>query len=145
MTFQKLPALLETLKPTLAQLSKTVTTNEPVLRADDAWRVVFAYARRWQIEMSFRYGKSELAMESPRLWRWERRLKLLLMATVVYAFLLTLLDLSQQLMRQWLLRWWCHRSGKRYREASVPLYRLRSAISRLWLEYPPPSPALLFS
>jgi hypothetical protein len=120
-------------------------TNEPVLSADDAWRVVFAYARRWQIEMSFRYGKSELAMESPRLWRWERRLKLLLMASVVYAFLLTLLDLSQQLMRQWLLRWWCHRSGKRYREASVPLYRLRSAISRLWLEYPPPSPALLFS
>src|SRR5436190_3494465 len=31
LTFQKLPALLETLKPTLAQLSTTVTTNEPVL------------------------------------------------------------------------------------------------------------------
>jgi len=86
-------------------------TNEPVLTAADAWRVVFAYARRWQIEMSFRYGKSELAMESPRLWRWENRLKLLMMATVVYAFLLSLLDPSHQAVRQWLLRWWCHRSG----------------------------------
>lgn len=120
-------------------------TSEPVLTATDAWRVVFAYARRWQIEMSFRYGKSELAMESPRLWRWENRLKLLLMATLVYAFLLTLLDPSHELLRQWLLRWWCHRTGKRNREASVPLYRLRSAISRLWLDFRPPSPSLLFS
>jgi hypothetical protein len=120
-------------------------TNEPILTAKDAWRVLFAYARRWQIEMSFRYGKSELAMESPRLWKWENRLKLLMMVTVVYAFLLTLLDPSQELLRQWLLRWWCHRNGKRNREASVPLYRLRSAISRLWLDFPPPSPSLLFS
>jgi hypothetical protein len=119
-------------------------TSEPVLTAADAWKVVFAYARRWQIEMSFRYGKSELAMESPRLWKWENRLKLLLMATLVYAFLLSLLDPSQQLLRQWLLRWWCHRTGKRNRETSVPLYRLRSAISRLWLDYRPPSSSLLF-
>jgi hypothetical protein len=120
-------------------------TNEPVLTAKDAWRIVFAYARRWQIEMSFRYGKSELAMESPRLWKWHNRLKLLLMVTLVYAFLLSLLDLSHELLRHWLLRWWCHRNGKRNRDASVPLYRLRTAISRLWLQYRPPSPALLFS
>lgn len=44
-------------------------TNEPVLTREDAWRVVLSYARRWQVEMSFRYGKSELAMESPRLWK----------------------------------------------------------------------------
>lgn len=119
-------------------------TNEPVLTAKDAWRIVFAYARRWQIEMSFRYGKSELAMESPRLWKWENRLKLLLIVTLVYAFLLSLLDPSHELLRQWLLRWWCHRNGKRNRVTSVPLYRLRSAISRLWSEYRPPSPSLLF-
>jgi DDE family transposase len=119
-------------------------TSEPVLTTSDAWRIVFAYARRWQIEMSFRYGKSELAVESPRLWRWDRRLKLLLMVTLVYAFLLSLLDHSHELLRQWLLRCWCHRTGKRNRDASVPLYRLRSAISRLWLDFPPPSPALFF-
>ena len=43
-------------------------TTEPVHDAEDAPAVVLAYARRWQIEMGFRYNKSELAMESPRLW-----------------------------------------------------------------------------
>ena len=32
LSFQKLPGLLEQLKPTMAQLGQTVTTNEPVLR-----------------------------------------------------------------------------------------------------------------
>jgi hypothetical protein len=111
-------------------------TNEPVDSAQDAWHVVFAYARRWQVEMSYRYAKSELAMESPRLWRWENRIKLLLMVTLVYAFLLSLLDSSLEPIRNWLLRYWCHRTGKRNREASIPLYRLRSALSRLWLAHP---------
>src|SRR6266487_4538190 len=38
-------------------------TNEPIETVEDMWKVIFAYARRWQIEMMFRYGKSELAME----------------------------------------------------------------------------------
>jgi hypothetical protein len=113
-------------------------TNEPIYSAEDAWRVVFAYARRWQVETTYRYAKSELAMESPRLWTWENRLKLLLMATLVYAFLLSLLDPDLEKLRQWLLRLWCHRTGKRHRDVSMPLYRLRSALSRLWLDYPPP-------
>jgi hypothetical protein len=118
-------------------------TNEPVLSKEDAWRVVLSYARRWQVEMSFRYQKSELAMESPRLWKWDNRLKLLLMVSLVYAFLLSLLDPAFSSLLDRLLRGWCHRSGKRYRQASVPLYRLRSALSRLWLAYHPTSPALL--
>jgi hypothetical protein len=111
-------------------------TNEPVKTAEDAWRVVLAYARRWQIEMSFRYNKSELAMESPRLWAWERRIKLLLMVTLAYAFLLSLLDETLELLREWLLRHYCHRTGKRGRETPAPLYRLRAALSRLWLDFP---------
>lgn len=98
---------------------------------------MLAYARRWLIETTFRYTKSDLAMESPRLWRWDNRLKLLLMVTLVYAFLLSLLNLDGQLLRNWLLQHWCHRTGKRYREFTIPLYRLRSAISRLWLSHPP--------
>ena len=31
-------------------------------------------------------------MESPRLWFWENRLKLLLMVSLLYSFLLSLLD-----------------------------------------------------
>lgn len=112
-------------------------TTQRVERSDAAWEVVFAYARRWQIEVAWRYSKSELAMESPRVWTWERREKLLLMATLVYAFLLSLLDEQLQELRDWLLRFWCHRTGKRSRQTSAPLYRLRSAISRLWQKFLP--------
>lgn len=117
-----------------------LVTNQPVHTPRQAWHFIFAYARRWQIEMAWRYSKSELAMESPRLWWWQNRLKLLLMATLAYAFLLSLLPIDS--LRNWLLRYWCHRTGKRCRDASTPLYRLRSAISRLWLAYPPPPPRL---
>lgn len=118
-------------------------TNEPIETTADAWRIVRAYARRWQIEMSFRYGKSELAMESPRLWTWERRLKLLLLATLAYAFLLSLLEACWEWLRVWLLRHFCHRTVERARETPSPLYRLRSAISRLWLAYPAAPPGTL--
>jgi hypothetical protein len=103
-----------------------------------AWAIVLIYARRWQIEMVWRYSKSELAMESPRVWDWDVRLKLLLLATLAYAFLLHLLDSSLAALRVFLLRNWCHRTGKRYQEVAAPLYRLRSAISRLWQAAPPP-------
>lgn len=107
-------------------------TNEPVETVEDAWRIAWAYARRWQIEMTFRYNKSELAMESPRLWSWQRRLKLLYMVTLAYAFLLSLLDPSLELLRKGLLRQFCHRTGTRCQDTPAPLYRLRSALSRLW-------------
>ena len=110
-----------------------------------AWKVVFAYARRWQIEMSFRYGKSELAMESPRLWKWDNRLKLLLMASIAYAFLLSLLTDSFEQVILWLLRFFCHRTGKKYQQAKIPLYRIRSALSRLWVFFSDPQFSYGFS
>jgi hypothetical protein len=118
-------------------------TNEPVASTEELWRIVLSYARRWQLEMVWRYGKSELGMESVRVWTWERRKKLLLLAALAYAFLVSLLDTSYDLLRTWLLAHWCHRTGKRSRESPTPLYRLRSALSRLWLAYPrPPGPLL---
>jgi hypothetical protein len=114
-------------------------TNEPVPDAAAAWPIILAYARRWQIEMAYRFSKTELAMESPRLWRWDNRLKLLLMVTVIQGFLLSLLAMPHYPLRRWLLRQWCHRTGKRYRLAAIPLYRLRAALRRLWLAYPPPA------
>ncbi len=56
---------------------------------DYAWPVVTAYDRPWQMEMCFRTCKSHLGLESPRLWSWENRLKLLLMASLVHALLLS--------------------------------------------------------
>lgn len=112
-------------------------TNEPVDKAEDAWRIILAYARRWQIEMSYRYAKTELALESPRLWAWHNRLKLMMMVALVYAFLLSLLDSQLEGLRCWLLRHWCHRTGNHLRQVACPLYRLRSALARLWSSHPP--------
>lgn len=112
-------------------------TNERVLTEEQAWTIFFIYKRRWKIETSFRYGKCELAMESPRLWFMENRLKLLSTVTVVFAFLLSLLEPYSKDLVEKILRFKCHRTGKRCREALAPLYRLRWAISRLWSDHRP--------
>ena len=91
-------------------------TNEALTNEEETWRVVFAYVRSFQIEQTWRYDKSELAFQSPRLWHWAQREKLLLMARLSYAFLLTRLAPRYALLRLWLLR---------------------SALSRLRQQHPP--------
>jgi hypothetical protein len=123
-----------------ARMKKSVMyliTNELVLNEGQAWEVFFTYRRRWQIETSFRYAKCELTLECPRLHSLEARLKLLGMVMLVYAFLLSLLDPLHQELIQALLRFKCHRTGKRYKETLAPLYRLRWALSRLWDDFRP--------
>ena len=110
-----------------------ILTNLKITSAKKAWTVVFCYARRWQIEAAFRYSKSELALESPRLWFWENRLKLMMILSVVYAFLLSLLILEHHHIQE-LLRWGCHRTGKRHQNALVPLYRVRTALMNIWTQ-----------
>jgi len=118
-------------------------TNETIHTSAQAWQIVFAYARRWQIEMSLRFTKSEMAFESPRLQAWEARLKFLLIASLAYAFLLSLLSKLDFLFA--LLNQYCHRTGKWSRTISTPLYRLRLALSRLWLDFRPHSLPKLIS
>lgn len=113
-------------------------TNELADTPSASWRIVYAYARRWQIEMSFRFCKTELAMQSPRLWAWENRLKFLLMVTLAYAFLLSLLDPNLKDFRDTLLRRFCPRTGKRSRGSPTPLYRIRIALDYLILSTGPP-------
>ncbi len=62
-------------------------------------------------------------MESPRLWFWENRLKLLLMVSLVYAFLLSWTKEADSSLVQDLLRGWRHRTGKRRRGFAAPLSR----------------------
>jgi hypothetical protein len=112
-------------------------TNEPLADVDAAWQVVFAYSRRWQVEMSIRYGKAELALESPRLRSWTALTKLWAITALVQAFLVSLLDDRLAPLRTWLLQRWCARSDKRSRNTPAPLYRLRLALSLLWLAYRP--------
>jgi hypothetical protein len=110
-------------------------TSEVVPNAEKAWEIVFAYAKRWEIEEFWRYTKSELGIQSPRVWTWERREKLLLIVSLAYAFLLSLLHPEMRSLCYKLLRNWAHRTGKRNRLRAVPLYRLRAVLARLWLYY----------
>lgn len=141
--FPYFPLTLVVSRPGKGRKPWYLITNERVASVADAWRIVLAYNRRWQVEMSIRYSKSELAFESPRLLAWVNRAKLLAIAALVQAFLFSLLDDRLLPLRTWLLRHWCHRTGKRNRSASVPLYRLRLALCALWLAFRPfPLPRL---
>ncbi len=135
--FPDFPLTLVVSRPGKGRKPWYLITNETVKTVEDAWRIVLAYNRRWQIEMSIRYSKTELAFESPRLLAWEHRAKLLAIAALVQAFLFSLLDKSFSPLRSWLFRYWCHRTGKRSRSVAAPLYRLRLALSNLWLAYRP--------
>jgi hypothetical protein len=106
-------------RPGLGRKPWYLITTEPVYNAEQAWKIIFAYARRWQIEMSLRFTKSELAFESPRLLKWESRLKFLLITSLAYAFLLSLLPNTDFLFT--LLSRYCHRTGKWSQEISAPL------------------------
>jgi hypothetical protein len=111
-------------------------TNEVVTTTDDAWHIVLAYARRWHIEMAFRNLKSEMAIQSLRVYDWEPRLKLLGMLTLAYAFLMDLMGEEGKRARDWLIEYACHRTGEHLREVEIPFTRLRIALSKLWLTYP---------
>lgn len=118
-------------------------TTTPIHSIEDAWQIVFAYNRRWQIEMSIRFTKSELAFESPRLRKWHARHKLMLLAALLYSFLLSLLSDGWGTIVSWLFRLWCHRTGSWHKRSAVPLYRLRLALSRLFLYLKQFTPDLL--
>ena len=64
-------------------------TDEPVETAEQAWEMAFSSVRRWKIEESFRFQKTELQIESLRLQDWESRRKMLLLVTLAYSFLLS--------------------------------------------------------
>lgn len=105
-----------------------ILSSLAIEKANDAWEVVFSYLHRWEAEQGFRFLKSEMALESPRLWFWDNRMKLMAIVTLAYDFLLRLLTNWRSVIQP-LFRRWCHRTGERYRNASIPLYRLRMAIS----------------
>ena len=114
-----------------------ILTSLQVHTPKQAWEVMASYLHRWEVEQGFRFLKAEMGMESPRLWLWENRLKLMAIVTLVYDFLLKMLTNWTSII-QVIFRKWCHRTGERYRNASIPLYRLRIALSnclyQLWFQ-----------
>jgi hypothetical protein len=111
-------------------------TNEPVETAEQAWSIVFASIRRWRIEIGFRHLKSDLAIESLRVYAWKTRCKLLGLPSPAYGFLLELMQPGSRKARTWLLEATCHRRGQQLREVELPVARLRVALSKLWLAFP---------
>jgi hypothetical protein len=111
-------------------------TNVKVESKEQCWRVVQAYAQRWQIEQTLRFAKSELGIESVRVRAWQTRHKLLMLAALTYAFLIDLLGDCQETLLGPLLRF-CHRTGKQAKIAWRPLYRLRAALAYLWDQHTP--------
>jgi hypothetical protein len=112
-------------------------TNEPVETSEQAWEIVFSYVSRWKIEESFRFQKCELLIDSLRLRSWLAQRKLLLLVTLAYGALLSLLALPLWLARCRLLVHWCQRADWRLWRVNAPLYRLRWSLSRLWQAQPP--------
>jgi len=132
--FPDVPLWLVVSRPGPGKKPWFLLTNEPLCSSENAWHIIFMYARRWQIEMTLRFEKSELAFESPRLHDYETRHKFLLIAALVHAFLILLLAPRFERLKTYLLDAWCHRNGKWSRETPTPLYRLRLALSHLWRE-----------
>ncbi|HYU71058.1 MAG TPA: transposase [Ktedonobacteraceae bacterium] len=114
-----------------------LVTNVPIETEKDAWDIVFAYRARWKIETVFRYGKSELCLETVNLQEQGKREKMLLIVMVVYMFLLWLMQEKQKELVMWLLQHYCHRTGKKQNALTFPIYRVRWAISRYWQKYNP--------
>ncbi|MES2519188.1 MAG: transposase [Bacteroidota bacterium] len=110
-------------------------TSIQVSNLEQAWEMCHVYMHRWNIEQTFRFCKTELAIESPRLWFFENTCKLLGMVALIYDFLIHLINNWGNWI-QLILKRWCHRTGNRYRKASVPIYRLRVAIHNIiWTKF----------
>jgi hypothetical protein len=135
--FPHIPFWLVVSRPGPGRKPWFLLTSEPIQSTQDAWRIVFLYARRWQIEMTLRFEKTEMGFESPRLLDWEARRKLLLMASLVQAFLIFLLAPCFERLKLWLLNNWCKRNGQWSQETPTPLYRLRLALAHLWHDFCP--------
>jgi DDE family transposase len=56
-----------------------------------AWECSYAYCRRWQVETVFRFEKSELAIETIRVWKREKRNKVFHLVSLVHCVLFHLL------------------------------------------------------
>ena len=107
-------------------------TSEPVENAKQAWKIPFAYSRRWLVEMACRFNKAELGIESIRVNAREKRMKLIAIVMLIYAFLLSLLNYGNGVIVKYLFEHATDRKQKRYRKASIPLYHIREILDFLW-------------
>ncbi len=113
-------------------------TTEPVYTPEQAFHIILIYNRRWQIEMTLRFDKAELGVESLRVFSWEVRQRFFLILALIHSFLLSLLQPQTDNLKSYLINVWAHRTGERSRDTQAPLYRLRFALAFFWSRFPPP-------
>lgn len=105
-------------------------TNVQVDSIGMAWEILKSYIQRWDVEQAFRFNKAELGIQAIRLQKFQNRLKMMALVTLIYQFLL-------QLWRNWLaatqiiIKKWCPRTDKRLDKNRLPMYRLRIAITNI--------------
>ena len=107
-------------------------TDVPINTNGMAWSILFSYMKRWDIEQVFRFGKTAMGIESPRLWFFDRTLKLLSLVTLVMDFILSMIANHKSFARK-LIDKWCPRTGNRQKKTFLPIYRLRLALAQLIL------------
>lgn len=107
-------------------------TDVPINTNGMAWAILFSYMKRWDVEQVFRFGKTAMGMESPRLWFFDRTLKLLALVTLVMDFILSMITHHKNFARS-LIDKWCPRTGNRQKKTFLPIYRLRLALTLLIL------------
>ena len=61
---------------------------------------------------------------------------MLLLASLAYAFLLELMQPPWEGTRDWIMHFWCHRTGAWTHQTLVPFTRLRIALSQFWIAFP---------
>ena len=58
-----------------------------------------------------------------------------MVASLVYAFLLELMQPPWEGTRDWVMHFWCRRTGAWTRLTLVPFTRLRTALGQLWMAF----------
>ena len=111
-------------------------TNEPIATTDDAWRVVLAYARRWQVEMCYRACKTDLQDgpghgESPALVLG-KPVEAAAHGQPGLRFPALLAGAKPRPLGPGTAPALVPQNGR-----AIPLSRLRAALSALWLTHPP--------
>ena len=52
-------------------------THQEVDTVGMAWEIFYDYMQRWDIEQAFRFNKSEIAIQTIRLLKFEKQLKMM--------------------------------------------------------------------
>jgi hypothetical protein len=104
-------------------------TNKKIETIEQAWEIVNAYARRWEIEREIRAMKTNLRIQSIQLRNEEARAKLQAMVALILNATMELWELQgSQLIKKY-----NHRRGAAARQVKVAIHQLRGALATFWM------------